>query len=149
MWNRGKRTTPIRPPTVAAIGLSEDPWERSASPGAREKEPRMMAELTRPDMTAVAIRDATPGDAEQCGRIFAAFESIANRHGFPVEVDSSEFARWKVQALLEDPGFHAFVAERDPPWPPACFSTSARPSLASGSSPSSRRQWTPGPGERS
>jgi predicted N-acetyltransferase YhbS len=28
-------------------------------------------------------------------------------------VDSPEFARWKVQALLEDPGFHAFVAERD------------------------------------
>jgi predicted N-acetyltransferase YhbS len=38
---------------------------------------------------------------------------IASRHGFPVEVDSPEFARWKVQALVEDPGFHEFVAERD------------------------------------
>lgn len=64
--------------------------------------------------TAVAIHDATPADAEQCGRIFyAAFESIASRHGFPVEAESPEFTRWKVQAMLDDPGVHAFVAERD------------------------------------
>jgi predicted N-acetyltransferase YhbS len=69
----------------------------------------MTAELTHP-----AIRDATPADAEHCGRIFyAAFDSIASRHGFPVEADSSEFTRWKVQALLDDPHVHAFVAERD------------------------------------
>ena len=46
--------------------------------------------------TDLHIRDAGPGDAEACGRIFYdAFVAIAHRHAFPVEPDSPEFTAFQ------------------------------------------------------
>ena len=64
---------------------------------------------TRPSRSATASTD----DAEQCGRIFyAAFEAIAERHSFPVEPGSPEFANYKIGELLETEGIFGIVAER-------------------------------------
>jgi predicted N-acetyltransferase YhbS len=73
-----------------------------------------MISTTTPSTTAIAIRTATPGDADDCARIFYdAFAAIATRHAFPTEPASPEFTRWRVQTCLDHPGFHALVAERD------------------------------------
>ena len=64
--------------------------------------------------TAVAVRDATPNDARECGRIFYdAFESIATRHSLPIEPPSRDFADFKVAEMIAHDGFAAVVAERD------------------------------------
>lgn len=64
--------------------------------------------------TGLQVRDATPADAEDCGRIFYdAFASIASHHSFPTEPASPEFTRWRAQSMLDAPGFHGLVAERD------------------------------------
>jgi GNAT superfamily N-acetyltransferase len=63
---------------------------------------------------AHTIREASDGDADQCGRIFyGAFRSIAVRHNLPVEPSSPEFTRFKVGEMMASPGFAALVAERD------------------------------------
>jgi GNAT superfamily N-acetyltransferase len=60
------------------------------------------------------VREAAPEDADICARIFYdAFESLAGRHNFPVEVPSPEFARFKVGDMLASDGFVGLVAERD------------------------------------
>lgn len=59
------------------------------------------------------IRPATPDDAERCGGVmFDAFESIAVRHGFPIEPGSPEFTRMKMAELLGTDGLFGLVAER-------------------------------------
>jgi GNAT superfamily N-acetyltransferase len=59
-------------------------------------------------------RDAGPGDAEACGRIFYdAFAAIAHRHAFPVEPDSPEFAASHANLMLSLDGIVCVVAERD------------------------------------
>jgi predicted N-acetyltransferase YhbS len=64
--------------------------------------------------TDLHIRDAVPGDAEACGRIFyEAFASIAQRHAFPVEPDSPEFTAFHAELMLSLDGIVAVVAERD------------------------------------
>jgi len=63
--------------------------------------------------TRVTVREARPQDADSCGRIFYdAFESIAARHGFPVEPGSPEFTRFKAGQMLATDGFAGLVAER-------------------------------------
>jgi GNAT superfamily N-acetyltransferase len=60
------------------------------------------------------VREATADDADGCARIFYdAFESIADRHNFPIEPPSREFTRFKVSDMLDGNGFVGLVAERD------------------------------------
>jgi GNAT superfamily N-acetyltransferase len=62
--------------------------------------------------TGLIARDATPGDAECCARIFYdAFESIATQHNLPVEPGSPDFTRFKVAEMLASDGFAGLVAE--------------------------------------
>ena len=64
--------------------------------------------------TDLLIRDAGPGDAEACGRIFYdAFAAIAHRHAFPVEPDSPEFTAFHATLMLSLDGIVCVVAERD------------------------------------
>jgi GNAT superfamily N-acetyltransferase len=64
--------------------------------------------------TDLHIRDAGPGDAEACGRIFYdAFAAIAHRHAFPVEPDSPEFTAFHANLMLSLDGIVCVVAERD------------------------------------
>jgi predicted N-acetyltransferase YhbS len=64
--------------------------------------------------TDLHIRDAVPGDAEACGRIFYdAFVDIAHRHAFPVEPDSPEFTAFHAELMLSLEGIACVVAERD------------------------------------
>jgi GNAT superfamily N-acetyltransferase len=64
--------------------------------------------------TGLVVREATPEDADSCARIFyAAFESIAARHNFPIEPGSPEFCDRKVGEMLAHDGFVGLVAERD------------------------------------
>ncbi len=66
------------------------------------------------ETTGLNLREATQDDAEAFGRIFYdAFESIANRHNFPVEAGSPEFADFLVGQMLANDGYVAIVAERD------------------------------------
>jgi GNAT superfamily N-acetyltransferase len=64
--------------------------------------------------TGLVVREATLEDANGCARIFyEAFESIAGRHGFPIEPGSPEFCHYKVGELLAHDRFVGLVAERD------------------------------------
>jgi GNAT superfamily N-acetyltransferase len=64
--------------------------------------------------TAVEVREATPADAEELGRIFYdAFAALAERHSFPTEPASPEFTRFRTAWMIEHAGFHALVGERD------------------------------------
>jgi predicted N-acetyltransferase YhbS len=71
-------------------------------------------QLAAQTSTQVLVREATPGDAASCGRIFyEAFESIAQDHNFPIEPPSPEFTLFKVSEMLASDGFARLVAERD------------------------------------
>jgi GNAT superfamily N-acetyltransferase len=62
----------------------------------------------------LVMREATGEDADTCAAIFyAAFESIASRHAFPVEPASPEFTRFHIGTMLATPGIAGLVAERD------------------------------------
>src|SRR4029077_8983006 len=64
--------------------------------------------------TDLLIRDADPGDAGACGRIFYdAFAAIAHRHAFPVEPDSPDFTAFHANLMLSLDGIVCVVAERD------------------------------------
>lgn len=65
-------------------------------------------------MTQLQIREATLDDAERCGRVvFDAFASIANRHAFPIEPGSPEFALGTLTAMLATDGITGLVAVCD------------------------------------
>ncbi len=71
------------------------------------------AQTTEASATEVTVREASPEDADSCGRIFYdAFESIASRHNFPVEPGSPEFTHFKVGQMLTGDGFAGLVAQR-------------------------------------
>jgi GNAT superfamily N-acetyltransferase len=58
------------------------------------------------------VREGTPDDGDDCGRIFYdAFESIATRHNLPIEPPSREFTRFMAGEMLANDGFVGFVAE--------------------------------------
>jgi predicted N-acetyltransferase YhbS len=60
----------------------------------------------------VQIRQATPDDAQECGRIcHDAFAAIANAHGFPTDFPSVDIAVGAVSGLIAHPGFFAVVAD--------------------------------------
>ena len=70
--------------------------------------------LTTQTPTDVVVREATLEDRDSCARIFYdAFESIATRHNFPVEVPSPEFGSFVVADRLSSDGFIGLVAERE------------------------------------
>ena len=72
------------------------------------------AQTIQPRAIAPTIRQATPQDSDDCGRIFYdAFESIATRHNLPIEPASREFTRFLVGEMLANDGFAALVADRD------------------------------------
>ncbi|PQP20847.1 GNAT family N-acetyltransferase [Rhodococcus opacus] len=65
-------------------------------------------------MTELHIREASPDDAQVCGRLmFDAFETLATRHHFPIEAGTPEFADFQIQAMLNTDGIYGLVAERD------------------------------------
>lgn len=58
------------------------------------------------------IRQATPDDAIECGRIcHDAFAAIANHHRFPPDFPSVEIAVGTVSGMISHPGVFAVVAE--------------------------------------
>jgi GNAT superfamily N-acetyltransferase len=65
-------------------------------------------------MSVLAIRPVAAADASVCGRIFFdAFESLATRHGFPIEPGSPEFTDFQVHSMLATDGIVGVVAVRD------------------------------------
>ncbi len=65
-------------------------------------------------MTEVAIRPATSADAGVCARVmYAAFESLATRHAFPIEPQTPEFTGMQMEFMLATDGIYGLVAERD------------------------------------
>ncbi len=70
-------------------------------------------EAIQPRAIETTVREATPQDAEDCGRIFYdAFESIATRHNLPIEPSSREFTRFMAGQMLANDGFAGLVADR-------------------------------------
>ena len=58
-------------------------------------------------MTEVAIRPATSADAGVCARVmYAAFESLATRHAFPIEPQTPEFTGMQMEFMLTTDGIY-------------------------------------------
>ena len=71
------------------------------------------AETIQPPAVRPTVREATPEDGDDCGRIFYdAFESIATRHNFPIEPSSCAFTHFMVEQMLANDGFVGLVADR-------------------------------------
>src|ERR1700749_67619 len=65
-------------------------------------------------LTNVQLRRAVPEDADKCGQIFhEAFVGINNKHSFPSEVPTVEWAKSVLTALFSHSGFYCQVAELD------------------------------------
>lgn len=61
----------------------------------------------------LAIRRATPADAEVCGRIcFEAFGTLADRHNFPRDFPAPEISTHVLSMLFSHPSFFCVVAEQ-------------------------------------
>ena len=76
----------------------------------------MTTQQAPPEATArgITVRPASAADADCCAEIFyEAFESIATRHGFPVEPGSPAFTHYKVSEMLAAQRFAGLVAERE------------------------------------
>jgi len=62
----------------------------------------------------VAIRRATPADAEACGKIcYEAFFEISQHHNFPADIPSSQHAAGFLSTVFGHPGLFCVVAEQD------------------------------------
>ena len=62
----------------------------------------------------VSLRPGTAADASACGPIlYEAFKAIGDKHNFPPDFPSAEFATERVAERLEHPGIYAVVAEMD------------------------------------
>ena len=62
----------------------------------------------------VTLRQATVKDAEQCGSIcYSAFKAIADKHNFPPDFPSPEYATSVMTELLSHPQIFGVVAEID------------------------------------
>ena len=71
------------------------------------------AATIQPPAIRPIVREATPEDGDDCGRVFYdAFESIATRHNLPIEPPSREFTDFMVGRMLADDGFVGLVADR-------------------------------------
>lgn len=65
-------------------------------------------------MADVVIRRAIPADAGACAEVmFAAFESLATRHAFPIEPETPEFTGVQMESMLATDGIYGLVAEQD------------------------------------
>jgi len=63
---------------------------------------------------AVAIRRATPADADVCGRIcYEAFAGISGQHNFPPDFPAPEVAAGLLAMTFSHPKFYCVVAEVD------------------------------------
>jgi ribosomal protein S18 acetylase RimI-like enzyme len=72
------------------------------------------AETIQPPAIGPIVREATPEDGDDCGRIFYdAFESIATRHNLPIEPSSREFTHFMAGQMLANDGFVGLVADCD------------------------------------
>ena len=70
-------------------------------------------QVIQPPAIRPTVREATPQDGDDCGRIFYdAFESIATRHNLPIEPPSREFTRFMVGEMLANDGFVGLVADQ-------------------------------------
>ena len=68
----------------------------------------------RNSAASVAIRRATPVDAEVCGKIcYEAFFNISQKHNFPAEIPSPQHAAGFLSRLFGHPGVFCVVAEPD------------------------------------
>ena len=64
--------------------------------------------------TGFALREATPADAADCGRIiYEAFRDVAERHGFPPDFPSVEVATELAESFIAHPSIFAVVAEAE------------------------------------
>lgn len=71
-------------------------------------------DLEREVQTGLVLRRAVPADIPVCGRIlYEAFATLADSHGFPPDFSTVEVATRCMRGLIENPGFHGIVAERD------------------------------------
>ena len=71
-------------------------------------------ERTADAQQAVIIRQATPDDAEACGRIiFEAFKSIHDRHRFARDFQTLEDAARLASMFIAHPQIYGVVAEKD------------------------------------
>jgi len=62
----------------------------------------------------VTVREAVPGDRQECGRIcYEAFATLAARHGFPPDFPTVEAAAGPIRWLIEHPDIYGVVAEGD------------------------------------
>ena len=62
----------------------------------------------------VTVREAMPGDWQECGRIcYEAFATLAARHGFPPDFPTVEAAAGPIRWLINHPGIYGVVAEGD------------------------------------
>jgi predicted N-acetyltransferase YhbS len=60
------------------------------------------------------VREATPADAQVCGRIcYEAFATINNEHNFPPDFPNAEVATGMLSRMIAHPQIHVAVAERD------------------------------------
>jgi len=63
---------------------------------------------------SVAIRRATPADAEACGRIcYEAFFKLSQHHNFPADIPSPQHAARFLSGLFGHPGVFCVVAEQE------------------------------------
>src|SRR5881398_843745 len=62
----------------------------------------------------IRIREATPADAEICGRIcYDAFKTISEAHGFAPDFPAPEIAIGLLKWMLGHPEFYSVIAEAD------------------------------------
>ncbi len=62
----------------------------------------------------MTIREATPADAEICGRIcYDAFKTISEAHGFAPDFPAPEVSTGLLTRMIADPKFYGVVAEID------------------------------------
>jgi predicted N-acetyltransferase YhbS len=62
----------------------------------------------------IMIREATPADAEICGRIcYDAFKTISEAHGFAPDFPAPEVPTDLLTRMIADPKFYGIVAEID------------------------------------
>ena len=60
----------------------------------------------------ITLRPAAQNDAPEAGRVlYEAFKSLADRHGFPADFPSVDFASGLLGMLIDHPAFYAVVAE--------------------------------------
>lgn len=72
------------------------------------------ATLAAPARQAVVLRRAVEADIPDAGRVlYAAFATLAAKHGFPADFPTVAVATGCMRGLVTNPGFHGVIAECD------------------------------------